>query len=148
MRRLLVPAIALVAVTAFAQADPRPAGITTEGVWIQDQKHHKDLIAGDVYDGNIYHQDPNGRQNALWRLTPVGDGSFILTDLKHRKALVGRAAARVGSRLNRQSDVPPIFPERSAEHDAVEWDRRPRARCAQWAMLHSRAFQSFRPFAT
>jgi hypothetical protein len=39
-----------------------------------DKKHNKALIAGDNYDGNIYHQDPGTRLNAEWVLTMVADG--------------------------------------------------------------------------
>ena len=37
---------------------------------ITDLKHGLSLVAGDNYDGKIYHQSPNGRSNAEWTLIP------------------------------------------------------------------------------
>lgn len=52
---------------------------------IIDGKHGKALVAGNNFDGHVYHQDPGERSNAIWRLTPkVGDGEapqeFVLSE--------------------------------------------------------------------
>jgi hypothetical protein len=69
--------------------------------YIQDQKHKKDIVAGDRYDNHVYHQDPNGRPNAIWRVEEnvktkwnwilKKNQSFYvytITDSKHGKAIV------------------------------------------------------------
>ena len=39
--------------------------------YLIDGKHKKAIVAGDNYDGRIYHQDPNGRSNAKWKSTEL-----------------------------------------------------------------------------
>ena len=55
-------------------------------------KHGKCIVAGNIYDNNIYHQDPDNRLNAKWKLVPftdeVGSTTFHLIDKKHNKAIV------------------------------------------------------------
>ena len=59
---------------------------------IRDTKHNKYIVAGDRYDGHIYHQDPNNRSNAKWRLVlftdDYGSGTYYLMDKKHNRAIV------------------------------------------------------------
>lgn len=59
---------------------------------IYDLKHKKYLVAGDRYDGKVYHQDPSGRKNSLWTITlsktASGHGGFKITDALHQRALV------------------------------------------------------------
>ena len=59
---------------------------------IRDTKHSKCIVAGDRYDGNIYHQDPNNRLNAKWRLVPFSDAygseTYYLQDKKHNRVIV------------------------------------------------------------
>lgn len=40
-------------------------------VTIKDAAHNKAITAGDIADGRIYHDDPDGRMNAFWTLVPV-----------------------------------------------------------------------------
>lgn len=48
------------------------------------------LVAGNVYDGRIYHQDPIGRSNGKWVLEPVSGEPevFFIRDTKHNKYIV------------------------------------------------------------
>ena len=55
---------------------------------IKDVRHDKGLTAGDVYDGNLYHQVPDNRKNAQWKFVNLGHGYYHIFDLKHNKALV------------------------------------------------------------
>lgn len=55
MRGFAAVAVVLVATAVLAQSDPRPLGVTTQRVWIEDMKHHLSLVAGDNYDNNVYH---------------------------------------------------------------------------------------------
>ena len=57
--------------------------------YLEDRAHKKCLIAGDKYDGKLYHQDPKDRLDAQWKITPGSIfGTFILTDRKHDKAII------------------------------------------------------------
>lgn len=48
---------------------------------------NKGVVAGDNYDVHVYHQEPNGRDNAQWRFVPTGDGkSYYIYDRLHGKA--------------------------------------------------------------
>lgn len=72
-------------------ADNTADNTTTSGdSWfhLQEVEHGKCLVAGDVYDGNTYHQDPNGRMNAQWKIIPAEDGYFYIRDRKHSKDIV------------------------------------------------------------
>jgi hypothetical protein len=42
--------------------------------YIRNTKSNLCMCAGDIYDQNVYHQDPQGRQNAQWIFEPVLDG--------------------------------------------------------------------------
>lgn len=55
--------------------------------YIQDTKHGKFLVAGDNFDGNVYHQEHHGRPNAVWHFLECGDGYYFITDKKHQKEL-------------------------------------------------------------
>jgi hypothetical protein len=55
---------------------------------LRDAKHGKALLAGDVANSNMYHQDRNGRANALFRFIPAGACEFQIVDAKHNLALV------------------------------------------------------------
>ncbi len=64
---------------------------STEGTWqITDLKHHKSLVAGDSYDQKVYHQDPQGRLNAVWTVYIVDEkqGTCLIRDNKHARCLV------------------------------------------------------------
>jgi len=65
----------------------KPAG---DGYYyIFDRMHNKAIIAGDVANNQVYHQNPSGRLNAQWRITPSSlPGKYIITDRKHGKSLV------------------------------------------------------------
>jgi len=58
--------------------------------YIVDAKHGRSIVAGDRYDGHIYHQDPTGRPNGKWVLEPVSgqSGVFFIRDTKHNKYIV------------------------------------------------------------
>ena len=47
------------------------------------------LAAGNIYDGHVYHQQPNNRDNAKWRLVEKANNKYQIIDKKHGKALVG-----------------------------------------------------------
>jgi len=57
--------------------------------YIVDAKHGRSIVAGDRYDGHIYHQDPTGRPNGKWVLEPVSgqSGVFFIRDTKHNNTL-------------------------------------------------------------
>ncbi|WP_232662525.1 hypothetical protein [Pseudonocardia sp. TRM90224] len=40
-----------------------------------DRKHGRALVAGDQADGNLYHQPPGDRRNALWSLELASEGT-------------------------------------------------------------------------
>jgi hypothetical protein len=63
--------------------------ISTGYVHIIDSKHGLCLVAGDVHDGNVYHQLPEGRANAEWLLEPVSPDVYRIKDRKHGKYLIG-----------------------------------------------------------
>ena len=58
--------------------------------YIVDAKHGRSIVAGDHYDGHIYHQDPRDRSNAKWLLEPVHGqpGFFFIRDTRHFKYIV------------------------------------------------------------
>ncbi len=57
--------------------------------YIVDAKHVRSLVAGDHYDGHIYHQDPRHRLNASWILEKTETaGVFHIRDLAHQKYIV------------------------------------------------------------
>ena len=62
----------------------------TRTYYIVDAKHGRSLVAGDRYDGHIYHQDPRERPNAKWVLEPVHGqrGVFLIRDTKHNNYIV------------------------------------------------------------
>ena len=52
--------------------------------YIVDAKHGRSIVAGDTYDGNVYHQDPTDRPNAKWELEPTqAEGFYLIRDIKH-----------------------------------------------------------------
>ncbi|MCB9308339.1 MAG: hypothetical protein H6565_17215 [Lewinellaceae bacterium] len=56
---------------------------------IIDLLHGKALVAGNNYDGRVYHQAPQGRKNAEWKLVKTDTlDVFEIYDAKHGKALV------------------------------------------------------------
>jgi hypothetical protein len=57
--------------------------------YIMDTKHRRSIVAGDVYDGRIYHQDPGDRPNAIWTLEfSNAQGYYLIRDTKHQKCIV------------------------------------------------------------
>ncbi len=63
----------------------KPAG---DGYYyIINTKFKLAVVAGDVFDGSIYLQDPKGRDNAKWKLIPLGFNKFRIIDKKHGKLL-------------------------------------------------------------
>jgi hypothetical protein len=56
--------------------------------YLEDQAHHKCIIAGDKYDGVVYHQEHKGRDNAQWRFVDTGDGYYYIYDRRHGKAII------------------------------------------------------------
>ena len=51
------------AATWGTRTDGCPAGYFR----LEDKKHGMDVVAGDTYDGNVYHQPANNRANACWK---------------------------------------------------------------------------------
>ena len=70
--------------------------------YIVDAKHGRSLVAGDRYDGHIYHQDPMGKSNAKWVLEPVSGEPdyYLIRDTKHNKYIV--AGDRYDGRIYHQ----------------------------------------------
>ena len=66
------------------------ATAVTCSYYIVDAKHGRSLVAGNTYDGHIYHQDPIDRTNAKWVLEPIsGDPNyFFIRDTRHNKYIV------------------------------------------------------------
>jgi hypothetical protein len=51
---------------------------------IYDAKHYKNIVAGNNYDGRIYHQDALNRPNAEWSLEATGEvDTYYIRDNKH-----------------------------------------------------------------
>lgn len=70
-------------VTAIATA--------SSSYYIVDAKHGRSLVAGNRYDGNVYHQDPTDRPNAKWVLETIeGEDAdiFLIRDTLHKKYIV------------------------------------------------------------
>ncbi|WP_299461626.1 RICIN domain-containing protein [uncultured Microscilla sp.] len=62
---------------------------TEQNEYIVDYKHYKGIVAGDNYDGKLYHQNPNGRENAKWEFIPVKrTNGYYIKDKKHGKCIV------------------------------------------------------------
>ena len=57
---------------------------------IEDAKHKKSLVAGDIQDNHVYHQDPNYRYNSKWFFYPVPNqpNRWYIIDAKHRMGVV------------------------------------------------------------
>lgn len=81
---------------------------------ICDLKHKKYLVAGDRYDGSVYHENHNGRKNSLWAITPSktysGHGGFKITDALHGKCLA--AGNRLDGSIYHQDDDVYVGPEK------------------------------------
>ena len=58
--------------------------------YIIDAKHGRSIVAGDRYNGHIYHQDPADRPNAMWKLQPIKNepGYYFIRDTRHYKYIV------------------------------------------------------------
>ncbi|MEZ4474583.1 MAG: hypothetical protein R3F60_28110 [bacterium] len=58
--------------------------------YIRDQKHGRYLVAGDEYDGTVYHLHHEDRRNAQWMLEKVDSQPecFYIRDMKHGRYLV------------------------------------------------------------
>lgn len=52
------------------------------------QQEPKAVVAGDVYDGKIYHQDLKNRDNGKWQFVPTSDGFYNIIDIRHNRAIV------------------------------------------------------------
>ena len=54
-------------------------------VRIRDRQYKLCMVAGDVFDGCVYHQEPNGRANSVWAMLLVGDQlpAYEFRDMKH-----------------------------------------------------------------
>jgi len=104
------------------QIKPQPSTANCPGefgTWnhITDRKHGYALVAGDVNDNNVYHQTIAGRDNELWKLEPLDDGSYHVIDCKHGEALVAGDNADNNTyhqlpngRLNAQWNITEIVP--------------------------------------
>lgn len=53
------------------------------------QKEPVAIVAGNSYDGRVYHQKLEDRDNGKWQFIPTGDGYYNIVDIRHNKALVG-----------------------------------------------------------
>ncbi len=79
-------------------------------IWLEDRKHQKNIVAGNIYDGNVYHQPAVPTQlNSLWAVEPVpgSDEWVYLFDLKHGQYL----NVHEGSDQNMQHGTPEIWDE-------------------------------------
>ena len=78
------------------------AVVSSTTYYIVDAKHGRSIVAGDRYDGHIYHQDPRDRPNAKWLLIPVRwqPGYYFIRDTKHWRYIV--AGNRYDGRLYHQ----------------------------------------------
>ena len=59
--------------------------VTSCHYYIIDAKHGRSLVAGDAYDGRVYHQDPTGRANAKWELLPLNgsdSGYYLIEEIR------------------------------------------------------------------
>ena len=76
MRHLAIITILLLVLAAV---------VSSTTYYIVDAKHGRSIVAGDRYDGHIYHQDPRDRPNAKWLLIPVHGqpGYYFIRDTKH-----------------------------------------------------------------
>jgi hypothetical protein len=62
---------------------------TTIAEKIYDAKHFLYIVAGNTYDGNIYHQPHQNRENANWTLIPTGEPeTYYIQDGKHLAYIV------------------------------------------------------------
>jgi len=57
--------------------------------YINDAKHRKALVAGNVANNHVYHQSANGRQNAQWQFIPAGNCTYYIVDRKHGRVVLG-----------------------------------------------------------
>jgi hypothetical protein len=80
--------------------------------YIYDLQFNKALIGPDYIgssgSASVYHQDPNGKATAQWKITPSGKaGQYIITDRKHSKSIVAGDVANnfiyLQSHNNRQN---------------------------------------------
>ena len=76
MRRLAIITILLLVLAAV---------VSSTTYYIVDAKHGRSIVAGDNYDGHIYHQDPRDRPNAKWLLIPVHGqpGYYFIRDIQN-----------------------------------------------------------------
>ena len=57
--------------------------------YIVDAKHGRSIVAGDTYDGHLYHQDPTDRPNAKWVLEPTSTADYYyIKDIKYNQYIV------------------------------------------------------------
>ena len=79
--RLIVLPVVLLGLAALASC---------QTYYIVDAKHGRSIVAGNHYDGHLYHQDPFGRPNAKWLLEPVHGqpGFFFIRDTLHYRYIV------------------------------------------------------------
>lgn len=61
-----------------------------------DKKHGKELIAGDGYDGNLYHQNHNNRKNAIWRTSNAGEFGYLRSHSYTNHPALGVAKTKSG----------------------------------------------------
>lgn len=45
------------------------------------------IVSGNSYDGNVYHQELNDRDNGKWQFIPADGGYYYIVDIRHNKAL-------------------------------------------------------------
>ena len=84
---LMTPPFAKLA--GFKVCEPEAVQALQSGpLELRDRKHGKALTAGNVADNHMYHQDRQGRDNALFRFRPAGDCAFHVLDAKHNLGLV------------------------------------------------------------
>jgi hypothetical protein len=77
------------ALAGYKVCDPKAVAMLTRGpLELRDLKHDKALVAGDIRNNNLYHQDRQGRQNGLFNFKSVDNCAFEITDTKHNLALV------------------------------------------------------------
>jgi hypothetical protein len=77
------------ALAGYKVCDPKAVAMLTRGpLELRDLKHDKALVASDVPNNKLYHQDRQGRQNGLFNFKSVENCAFEITDTKHNLALV------------------------------------------------------------
>src|SRR5690554_6868960 len=74
-------------------------------VHLKDQQFHRYVVAGDRWDGRVYHQENTTRANAVWAVVE-GDAAasfYRLIDLKHGMHLIdayGQSGYAIGELAN------------------------------------------------